>query len=80
MNLRQLAELDHIEAMLDDPACPTIEQLIARKLLRKTPRDAWGTPLTLTCPSKQGTDPVDISSAGPDKKPGTADDINSWAL
>jgi general secretion pathway protein G len=68
------------EAMIDDPACPTIEQMVARGQLRKTPRDAWGTPLTLECPSKDGKDPVDVTSAGPDKKPGTADDITSWAL
>jgi len=67
-------------SMLDDPTCPTIEQMLARGQLGKLPRDSWGTPLTLECPSKEGKDPVDVSSAGPDKKPGTPDDINSWAL
>jgi len=68
------------EAMIDDPGCPTIQQMLARGQLRKAPRDAWGTPLTLECPSKEGKDPVDVSSAGPDKKPGTEDDIQSWKL
>jgi len=68
------------EVMLDDPGCPTIEQMVARGQLRKTPRDAWGTPLTLECPSKAGKDPVDVTSAGPDKRPGTEDDIQSWKL
>ena len=68
------------EAMFDEPTCPTIERMIARGQLRKAPRDAWGTPLTLECPSRYGKDPVDVSSAGPDKRPGTKDDINSWSL
>jgi general secretion pathway protein G len=68
------------EAMIDEPSCPTIEQMVARGQLRKVPRDAWGTPLTLECPSKEGKDPVDVTSAGPDKKPGTEDDIKSWQL
>ena len=79
LQVRELVGVSQ-EAMIDDPACPTIEQMVARGQLRKTPRDAWGTPLTLECPSKDGKDPVDVSSAGPDKKLGTADDINSWSL
>ena len=68
------------ESMIDDATCPTLEQLQARGLLRKPPRDAWGTPLVLRCPSEHGQDPVDVVSWGPDKKPDTGDDINSWQL
>jgi len=78
----QVAELIAVanEAMKEDPTCPTVDQLVARKFLRKPPRDAWGTPLVLRCPSEYGSDPVDVVSWGPDKKPGTGDDINSWQL
>jgi general secretion pathway protein G len=67
-------------AMLDDGTCPTIDALVARQLLREFPRDAWGTPLVLRCPSEHGKDPVDVVSAGPDKKADTPDDIESWKL
>jgi general secretion pathway protein G len=68
------------ESMLDDSTCPTLEELQARQLLRKLPRDSWGTPLIFRCPSEHGKDPVDVISCGPDKKPSTDDDINSWQL
>jgi general secretion pathway protein G len=68
------------ESMIDDGACPTLEQLQARQVLRKPPRDSWGTPIVLRCPSEHGSDPVDVVSWGPDKKPDTGDDINSWQL
>jgi general secretion pathway protein G len=68
------------ESMLEDSTCPTLEQLQARQVLRKLPRDSWGTPLVLHCPSEHGTDPVDVISYGPDKKPDTPDDIVSWQL
>jgi general secretion pathway protein G len=67
-------------SMLDDPTCATVEQLVSRQVLRHPPRDPWGTPLTLRCPSENGSDLVDVSSAGPDKKEGTEDDIQSWKL
>jgi general secretion pathway protein G len=68
------------ESMLEDSTCPTFEQLMGRQLLRKLPRDSWGTPLVLRCPSEHDKDPVDVISWGPDKKQGTPDDINSWEL
>lgn len=68
------------ESMLDDATCPTVERLVGLGLLRKPPRDPWGTPLSLECPPKHDRDPADVVSAGPDKKIGTADDLNSWEL
>ena len=68
------------QAMLDDATCPTIDELVKRGALRKTPVDPWGTPLVMRCPSEHDKDPVDVISAGPDKKPDTEDDVNSWQL
>jgi general secretion pathway protein G len=68
------------QAMLDDPTCPTIDGLVAAQLMRKVPIDPWGTPLVLKCPGEHGKDPVDVISAGPDKKLDTPDDIVSWTL
>jgi general secretion pathway protein G len=65
-------------AMLEDASCQTIEQLVAKQALREIPKDAWGTPLVLHCPSEHEKDPVDVISFGPDKKENTEDDIASW--
>ena len=63
-------------------ACPKgIEELIAQGDLTKSQmKDPWGTPFTFRCPGIKDPDGVDVSSAGPDKQPGTPDDINSWDL
>ncbi|HEY0252604.1 MAG TPA: hypothetical protein VGC41_13810, partial [Kofleriaceae bacterium] len=42
--------------------------------------DPWGQPLIVTCTDQPGDQLVGISSAGPDRKPGTADDLISWQL
>ena len=68
------------QSMLDDATCPTIDQLVARQALRNTPKDPWGSPLVLRCPSEHEKDPVDVISFGPDKKENTDDDIASWKL
>ena len=41
-------------------------------------KDPWGTAYVFRCPGTQDTDGVDVSSWGPDKADGTADDIRSW--
>src|SRR5258708_28545003 len=53
--------------------CPTIDQLKQEKLLGGdfSAKDPWGNPLTLTC----DTDEITCTTAGPDKKEGTEDDI-----
>jgi hypothetical protein len=57
-----------------------LDDLVKRGALRNSPKDPWGTPLVLHCPSEHEKDPVDVISAGPDKKPDTEDDIRSWEL
>jgi general secretion pathway protein G len=46
--------------------------------LTATPRDAWGTPLLYAYPGKKNTEGFDVYSAGPDKTPGTEDDLGNW--
>lgn len=46
--------------------------------LDKMPRDAWGESLQYRCPGARNPDSFDISSAGPDRRHGTADDIGNW--
>jgi general secretion pathway protein G len=56
-----------------DADCPTVEQLKKEKFLDTgfTPKDAWGNPFKVAC----DTDEITCSTAGPDRKEGTEDDI-----
>jgi general secretion pathway protein G len=44
----------------------------------KIPLDPWGHPYLYEYPGKHGTNAYDLSSAGPDGKFGTEDDIANW--
>jgi general secretion pathway protein G len=54
--------------------CPTIDQLRTEKLLDTgfSMKDAWGGVFKLSC----DTDEITCTSAGPDRKEGTEDDIH----
>lgn len=66
--------------MLDNSNnCPrSMEELVAQKYLQKGMKDPWGKDFILKCPGTNDTDGADVSSAGPDKAEGTADDVKSW--
>jgi general secretion pathway protein G len=68
--------------MIETPSCPkSMEELVSGKFLDKNnAKDPWGTNISLKCPGTNDTDGADVSSAGPDKQEGTADDIKSWEL
>jgi len=53
--------------------CPTLSQLVQDKEIDSASKteDAWNSPYKITCTE----DEVIVSSPGPDKKDGTADDI-----
>lgn len=44
----------------------------------KLPLDPWQSPYIYVQPGKHNPDSFDISSAGPDRQPNTADDIGNW--
>jgi general secretion pathway protein G len=44
----------------------------------KVPVDPWGNPIQYMYPGQHSGDRPDITSMGPDKTPGTADDITNW--
>jgi general secretion pathway protein G len=46
--------------------------------LDKLPVDPWGHKYIYDYPGKHNTNGYDLSSAGPDGKPGTDDDIGNW--
>ncbi|MBE7450514.1 MAG: hypothetical protein HS111_16935 [Kofleriaceae bacterium] len=59
--------------------CPPLSQL-AQHLGRRDLRDPWGRDLVVTCSDlPPGAVGIAVSSNGADGKPGTADDIRSWA-
>jgi general secretion pathway protein G len=81
--LRVKAARDAVtQYMIETPSCPhSIDELVSGKYLDKgNARDPWGSPLTLKCPGANDTDGADVTSPGPDKQDGTADDIKSWDL
>jgi general secretion pathway protein G len=69
--------------MIDNnSSCPKgIDDLVAQKYLDKNnAKDPWDKPFFFRCPGTNDTDSADVSSSGPDKQEGTADDIKSWEL
>ena len=46
--------------------------------IKRLPEDPWGNPYQLLSPGELGV--VDIFSNGPDREPGTDDDIGNWNL
>jgi len=47
-------------------------------LMDKIPMDPWQNPYIYENPGKHNQDSYDLYSAGPDRKPGTDDDIGNW--
>jgi hypothetical protein len=81
--LRVKAARDAVtQYMIETPSCPrSVQELVAGKYLDKSLAiDPWGSALMMRCPGLNDVDGADVSSAGPDKIFGTADDINSWDL
>ncbi len=58
----------------ENSSCPTVSQLIEEKILDKgtNTSDPWNQPFAIQCTE----DDVIVTSTGPDKKKGTADDIS----
>jgi general secretion pathway protein G len=46
--------------------------------LTELPKDPWGMDYMYEFPARRGGDEYDIYSAGPNRKPGDADDIGNW--
>ena len=65
--------------MENNSECPKgMDDLVAKKNLKKPIKDPWGKDFSIKCPGQNDTDGADVTSSGPDKQDGTADDIKSW--
>jgi len=49
-----------------------------RQLMDRIPLDPWMLPYNYENPGKHNQDSYDLYSSGPDRKPGTDDDIGNW--
>jgi general secretion pathway protein G len=65
--------------MENNSECPKgMEDLVAKKNLKKALKDPWGKEFIIKCPGQNDTDGADVISSGPDKQEGTGDDLKSW--
>jgi general secretion pathway protein G len=65
--------------MENNSNCPTsIDDLVTNRNLARKPKDPWGRDYALKCPGTSDPDGVDVTSTGPDRQEGSADDIKSW--
>lgn len=77
MQLREVS-VSVLHHLIERGSCPTIDELVASKQLRRVPVDPWATKLDVRCPGSKDPDGIDVVSAGPDRSMGTGDDLASW--
>jgi len=65
-----------LEALVVQPA--DVQNWSGPYLSKGIPKDPWGNAYLYEYPGKNNQYGPDISSAGPDGKPGTEDDIKNW--
>lgn len=59
-----------------DRKCPgSLADLVNAGYLTELPRDAWGHPLRVTCPGRKQSVDFEVSSDGPDGRPGGLDRV-----
>lgn len=80
MQLRELGAMFFHYRLGNNGDCPSIRQWLEDKTLKSEPKDPWGHPLTIVCPSEHDQGTADIVSVGPDGQPSSRDDIQSWTL
>jgi type II secretory pathway pseudopilin PulG len=80
MQIRDLEAMVFRHRLGNNSECPSIQQWLEDKTLKSEPKDPWGHLLTVVCPGEHVEGGADIVSPGPDGRPGTKDDIESWRL
>jgi len=54
---------------------PQLDRVLEFSSFKQAPRDAWGNPLRLICPSRRSDERYELLSDGPDGKPGGLDRV-----
>ena len=68
-----------LEALVTAPTIEPVPRNYRNEgYIRRLPEDPWGNPYQLLSPGEMGT--IDVFSNGPDREPGTEDDIGNWNL
>lgn len=68
-----------LEALVNEPSLDPLPRNYQNGgYIRRLPEDPWGQPYQLLSPGEMGR--VDVYSMGPDRQPGTEDDIGNWNL
>ena len=68
-----------LEALVSAPSIEPVPRNYRNEgYIRRLPEDPWGNPYQLLSPGEMGT--IDVFSNGPDREPGTEDDIGNWNL
>jgi type II secretion system protein G len=81
LNLYRLHMRSYPEALANltiPPADPIARDRWAGPYLERIPPDPWGNDYKYLAPGTRNPDAVDVWSAGPDGKDGTADDLGNW--
>jgi general secretion pathway protein G len=79
INVKEIGDAITQYMIENNNECPKgMEDLVAKKNVRKAFNDPWGKPFIIRCPGQNDTDGADVVSTGPDKQEGTADDVKSW--
>ena len=80
LDCRQYPVQDGLEALIQPPADLADPTKWGGPYLQKPvlPLDPWENPYQYVYPSAHGLEGPDIFSAGPDRQPGTEDDIGNW--
>lgn len=68
----------YVNGLNDLAVRPTNAPTSWHKYLDHFPLDPWGHPFLYVFPGQHNTNSFDLSSAGPDGKFGTSDDIVNW--
>lgn len=68
-----------LEALVTAPTIDPIPRNFPENgFINSLPNDPWGNPYALISPGELGA--IDIFSNGPDREPGTEDDIGNWNI
>ena len=68
-----------LEALVTAPTIEPIPRNFPENgFINSLPNDPWGNPYALISPGELGA--IDIFSNGPDREPGTDDDIGNWNI
>jgi len=78
LNVKEINDAITQYMIENNSECPKgMEDLVAKNNIRKAFKDPWGKDFIIKCPAASDPSGADVSSTGPDKQEGTADDVKS---